>query len=114
MLPMPPPHTHILTHSPAPDWPLPAADYASAPHPTPPHPNLPHLRSELEKKPEAVKLVYSEDNKESYVPVKRTTPSENTAYMVELYERCQETRKKTHAELADKYLQPLIKARGAK
>lgn len=57
---------------------------------------------------QAVKLVYV-NNKETYEPVKEATKEENINYMSELYSRCQETRSKTQQQLADRYLQPLVK-----
>jgi hypothetical protein len=54
-----------------------------------------------------------ENNKETYVPVKEATKEENIEYMSNLYERCKETRQKTQAELAGKYLQPLGRPRKA-
>lgn len=54
---------------------------------------------------------YSEEGKETWVPVKKVSASDQQAYMVELYERCLETRKKTAEELSAKYLQPLGKPR---
>ncbi len=41
----------------------------------------------------------------------QVSPAESTAYMCELYARCQETRKKTLGELEAKYLQPLGRPR---
>lgn len=43
------------------------------------------------------------------LPTDLLSQEENITYMAELYQRCQETRTKTHQQLADKYLQPLIK-----
>ena len=39
------------------------------------------------------------------------TAEEKTAYMCELYSRCIESKKKTEAELAERYLKPLGKPR---
>jgi hypothetical protein len=58
----------------------------------------------------AVKLSFAGADKgcaEAWVPVKAATNEERTAAMCELYQRCIETRAKTEAELAAKYLQPL-------
>jgi hypothetical protein len=41
----------------------------------------------------------------------QVSAAENAAYMCELYARCQETRKKTLADLETKYLQPLGRPR---
>ncbi|KAK9804926.1 hypothetical protein WJX72_012325 [[Myrmecia] bisecta] len=67
-------------------------------------------------KPTAVQLKYEFDQAlrggvggyhERLVPVKHVTPEEKTQYMVTLAGRCAETRKHTHAKLAERYLQPL-------
>jgi hypothetical protein len=50
-----------------------------------------------------------EGTKETYQPVKEVTAHEQEAFMSNLYERCKETRAKTRAELADKYLKPLAR-----
>lgn len=73
--------------------------------------NSPPAPLSIHTLPQAVKLVYDEAGKETYVPVKEVTKEENIAYMSQLYERCKETRQKTHETLAAKYLQPLGKPR---
>eukprot|EP00201_Polytomella_parva_P009336 CAMPEP_0175067784 /NCGR_PEP_ID=MMETSP0052_2-20121109/17296_1 /TAXON_ID=51329 ORGANISM="Polytomella parva, Strain SAG 63-3" /NCGR_SAMPLE_ID=MMETSP0052_2 /ASSEMBLY_ACC=CAM_ASM_000194 /LENGTH=392 /DNA_ID=CAMNT_0016334715 /DNA_START=51 /DNA_END=1229 /DNA_ORIENTATION=+ len=60
-----------------------------------------------EEKVERVILRFDENGKEVWQPVKKVSPEEQQAYMVELYDRCLESRKKTAEELAAKYLKPL-------
>lgn len=62
-------------------------------------------------KTELMTLRYSENGKESWVPVKTVSNDEQTQYMCQLYSRCAESKKKTQQELADRYLQPLGKPR---
>lgn len=54
-----------------------------------------------------VQLSFGEGGKELWVPVKHTTVEEQTGYMCALYDRCRESKKKTKAALAAKWLKPL-------
>ncbi|WIA41269.1 hypothetical protein OEZ86_004873 [Tetradesmus obliquus] len=67
-----------------------------------------HKDDDMPPKLHAVKLVYDDNGREAYEPVKEVTKQENISYMAELYSRCQETRAKTQQQLAEKYLQPLV------
>lgn len=60
---------------------------------------------------ERVQLRFDEQGREQWVPVKKVSVDDQKEYMVSLYSRCLESRKKTEEALAAKWLQPLGKPR---